>query len=218
MVPELIQATLGQMERKRVRQILDQFIYGWGATTWSGAVLDPIGLSTWCCPARGSRAYERTGLKCTVVRIEFAGVVEQIGYTTAVSPRNPNVVELALVLDHQTNGAQLYGTDVFVQGTLPGMVDVDNESRYTVLKRLLFDFKDTIMTQKLDGTGYYISGSVKPFRFALDTNIELDFIPGAGTQTVADLMSNSLHVLGTALNNASTYIHARMNGLFFFYG
>jgi len=219
MMPEVIQARIIPQNWKYIQLQADQFIGGWGATTWGGAAIEPTGKGCWCCPTRGTYQNMRTGLQATIVRIEMAGVVEQIGYTTTVSPRNPNLVELILVLDHQTNrNALVDGYQVMVQGTLPGLVNLDNAGRYELLWRQTFDFHDNIAINKLDNTGYYVAGEVKPFHFTLETNIVLDFVTGAGTGTVADLLGNSLHVLGTALNTAGTYIHARIGGQFVWYG
>jgi len=219
MVPEIIQASITQMEPRRTVITHDQFIGGWGATMWGGTVIDPVGVACWCCPTRGPSQNQRTGMQCTIVRIEFTGCVEMGLKTVSGFLRNANAVELALVLDHQTNGHQLVGTDVFWSGTLPGLVRYDNAARFTVLKRLVFDFHDSVCSNQGDTiNAAYLGAQVKTFRFTLETNVVLSFVAGAGTGAVADLVGNSFHVLGTALNNASGDIHARLNAQFFWYG
>lgn len=219
MTPEIIQTWITQNEPHRTVITHDQYIGGWGATMWGGTVIDPAPAACWCCPTRGPSQNQRTGLQCTVVRVELTGVLEMGNKTVQGFLRMANCVELALVLDHQTNGHQLVGTDVFWSGTMPALVRYDNAARFTVLKRLVFDFKDRVCSNQGDTINQASLGAeIKTFRFVLDTNIVLSFVAGAGTGTVADLVGNSFHVLGTALNNASGDIHARLNAQFFWFG
>lgn len=221
MGPELILAGLEDKEAKRLLLNVDAFIGGWGVTAWGGTVLDPTGKGCWFAPTRGSSMTQRTGLRCHVVRIQMSGIIQLVGGSTTGYMRMPNVVELALVLDHQTNGQQCVGTDVFWQGTLPGVVNYDNAGRFTILKRQLFEIKDRYAVVYGDDSRLnicYYGGECHAFRWDIDCNIPLDFVAGAGTSTVADLCSNSIHVLGTALNQASATVECRMSGLFFFYG
>ena len=105
-------------------------------------------------------------------------------------------VQVSLVMDTQSNGAQLNAEDVFVNTApyVPGKRVVANASRFKVLKTQMFWMQDP--ATGTDGANTQtLGGMVRTFRWFVKQNQVVNFVTGAGAGTVADCKDVSYHII-----------------------
>lgn len=170
------------------------------ATDATGAEMDPTaGQGALSVPAQGDTASSRDGKKILMKYLEIKGQIT-MGNQSAQSAADPGVSAfLAIVLDTQTNGAQLNSEDVFSN------TGAQATTNATPLRNLLFGprFKvlksDTFIfdTPNMAGTaGAFLQpGRVQTFSWYIPLkNIPVNFNAGT-TASVANVIDNSLHVI-----------------------
>lgn len=85
--------------------------------TWTGGEVDPTTLLGFNSIALGDGESERDGRQCKVTSIQITGQILTAAIEAAGAPLDGTFVRLMLVLDTQTNGAQLNAEDVMVTGS-----------------------------------------------------------------------------------------------------
>jgi len=172
----------------------------------AGAELDPTGTGCTGClsaPAQGDTASSRDGFKIAMKSIQVEGVVAIPVQVNQSGADYMGTYFVALVLDTQTNGAQLNSEDVF---TNPGadtslasspLRNMSYVERFKVLKTKRLRISPLAVT--FDGTNIEQEGAYLPFKFFVKLGgLPVKFTAGSTTADVAGVVDNSLHIIAYA--------------------
>lgn len=174
--------------------------------TWTGGELDPTAGATLALSAiaQGDGESNRDGRKATLTSVVLNGYINIPQVESKVSPNDDIIVNLAMVLDTQTNGAQLNAEDVFSEFAT-GPKDVNSYrnlqyvKRFKVLKQKKFCIKVSQAMMNEGGINLFSNGAVKyPFKMSYKFKKPIDVNHSATTATVAAITDNSIHIIGIA--------------------
>lgn len=163
----------------------------------SGAEQDPATVNCLNAIAQGDGESNRDGRRCVMKSVYVTGLVEYPAQAdqTAMDPGTKTYI--ALVLDKQTNGAQLNSEDVFLNPSGNGLVAADPlrnlsySNRFTVLDNVTVEQDSP--NGVYDGTNIELGGAVRSFKLSKKFTIPVNFTgTAAGVSTIQD---NSLHVI-----------------------
>jgi len=173
------------------------------AAALTGGEYDPSSGCTGClsCPAQGDTEQSRDGKRIVIDSVMVKGFVAGAFATSAAATDSVKVF-VAVILDTQTNGAQLNSEDVFKNTSSAAVLNCDPVknllfgSRFRILKSQVYD---------LTPLGVGPAGNLAYF----DTRREFDwYIPFKGglpvnlnagtTADVANVIDNSIHVVAFA--------------------
>lgn len=171
--------------------------------TWAGGELDPA-ASTLCAPTQGTGESNRDGRRITIKSIQVNGqLFRTIGQDQA-DCIGPTAVTIALVLDTQTNGAQLNAEDVYVDANNNMLTfrNLEYNTRFRILYKRTFMIEDKCAFNDGANTAS-ISSNGRLFKIYKRVNIPVTFTANAGV--IADIQDNSLHIIGCA-GTTGTYI------------
>lgn len=173
--------------------------------TLAGSECDPATFNCLNAIAEGSAETERDGRKAVIRSCHLRGEIERLSDAgTTNGPAAQMACWVALVLDTQTNGAQLNAEDVFTvpasgQPHLP-LQNLQYSSRFKVLKmkRMTFDAPNMVSNgEDQAGThAVFTGGQVKSFDWYIPMNMGVTF--KNSTPACADIIDNSLHVIAVA--------------------
>lgn len=179
--------------------------------TWTGGEVDPAGGVN-CIGAcvQGTGESQRDGSRIVVKSIQIQGYVRRIMQSDQADSRHPNLIQVSLVMDTQSNGTQLSAEDVFTVGTepeVPGRRVVANTPRFKVLKTWLCNMQDVSAFNDAAATGS-ITGNLVPFSCYIKMDQVVNFVAGAGAGTIADFRDVSFHMIaaGTQAGGAADFI------------
>jgi len=176
-------------------------------TDCTGCELDPATDNCLNGVAQGDGESNRDGKNYVIKSLHFNGRVVTNSQPNKTLGWIPPSVFIAIVLDTQTNGAQLNSEDVY---TNPAGSSANNSclqrqlqysSRFRVLKTWKIDFNDPSMAY--DGTNMEACGQSRSIEAHLD-NLNIKVGCSATTGTVAAITDNSLHVVGFSTNGTET--------------
>jgi len=171
----------------------------------TGGEYDPSVGCTGClsCPAQGDTEQSRDGKRIVIDSLIIKGYLDNVA-TASVVAYDAQKVFVAVILDQQTNGAQLSSEEVFKNTLNIG------DSAANPLKNLLFGNRFRILKSHvfdvtpigIAGAGNLAAMGVRrdfdwyvPFKGGLQVNLS------AGTTAdVANVVDNSLHVVAFASN------------------
>lgn len=167
------------------------------SSSWVGGELDPAVANCLGACIQGTGESERNGLRIVVKSIHVQGMVYRSVAQDAADARAPNLIQLSLVMDKQTNAAQLNAEDVYVatDPEVPARRVVANSSRFKVLKTELFALNDVAMGTDGANTNT-ITGNLHHFDWFIKMNQVVNFVAGGGGGTVADFRDVSFHMIG----------------------
>lgn len=207
-------ATMGFMgiEKKFLDMARSETTVG-AAGGLTGGEYDPSSGCTGClsCPAQGDTEQSRDGKRIVIDSLILKGYVRTAAETSQ-APADQLKIFVSVILDTQTNGAQLNSEDVFknLLGTVGGAVCPTKNllfgSRFRILKSQVYDLNPpgiagTVATLAANGVrrdfDWYI-----PFKGGLPVNLN------AGTTAdVANVIDNSIHVVAfaTTADNVIAY-------------
>lgn len=175
----------------------------------SAAEKDPATVDCISAPAQGDGPNEREGKRIVIKSVQIRGVIDHAPQSAQTSLDAHSAVHVALVLDTQSNGAQLNSEDVFVNpstgaaGLAQPMRNLYYGKRFRVLKA------QTFMTPIPNAAAYSsaleVSGAKTTFDWyvPLGEGIVANFTSGT-TAGIANVMDNSLHVIAFQTNNQNT--------------
>lgn len=180
-------------------------------TDASSGELDPSATSMISTPAQGDGEQNRDGKKIIGKSVQVSGTLNlaSVADATAFTLYPAEVkVFLALVLDTQTNGAQLNSEDVFknTAGSAASCVTPQRNmlfaSRFKVLKSEVLTLPARLVSY--DGTNIELSGCQEAFNwFVKLNNLPINFNSGT-TASVANVVDNSIHLIGYSQNSLVT--------------
>lgn len=146
--------------------------------------------------AQGDGESNRDGRKMLMKAIQINGVL-QLGQTETTGLNSPHFVHIALVLDTQTNGAQLSAEQVFNDPT-SALIDAYTfrNLQYASRFRVLASKKITLQSQiaASDVGDAFRSGAVlKPF--SINKKLNMAVLHNGTTASVTNITDNSLHLI-----------------------
>lgn len=174
-----------------------QFISAAG--NMSGGEVDPAELCL-NCPAQNDTETGRDGRQIRMDSITIKGTILLEGnvagsYTYAI----PEIF-IALVVDKQTNGAQIQSEQVFDNNsatstlTTSGFRNLENVNRVNILKTVRIAPKDFNFNTVASGVGYL--GTSTPFTMFHDLKgMQVNFNTGISTSSVGAIADRSLHMI-----------------------
>lgn len=178
-------------------------------TDCSSGEQDPSGASCLNGIAQGDTEETRDGRQAYLHSLRVDGVIRaptQVGITG--SPPDASVVFVAIVLDTQTNGAQLNSEDVFVNeggntGTCPfPHRNLKYIQRFKVLSQKTFVLKP--QAYAFNGTNKDLVGTAQ--RFCFEFPLGFPVLHNGTGNTISSIVTNSLHVIAFSDNKWSSTI------------
>lgn len=166
-------------------------------TDATGGEVDPATALALNAIAQGDGEQQRDGKQAAIKSCYVTGVVDLPALANQTAGKDLPTVFVALVLDKQTNAAQLSSENVF---TNPGasailaaspLRNMQYTSRFEVLDSCLLEFSPNMITW--DGTNIESGGSRAPFKLSWTGELMTQYV-GTGA-TVAAIQDNSLHLI-----------------------
>jgi len=178
------------------------------SATMAGCEVDPTAIpaATLCLSAPGVADTEqgRDGRKIVIKSIQVTGDIRVPAAELLGAPPSGCKVLLALVLDTQTNAAQLNSEDVFVNPSTSTLTaatplrNMLNGNRFKVLKSQVFDM-DVTNVSHFAVDSFSHGGNCQTFNWFLPLNITVMF-NGGTTAVVGNVIDNSLHLIASTDN------------------
>ncbi len=179
-------------------------------TDASGAEHDPTTLLCLNCPAQGDMENNRDGRQITMSSIQVKGVITIPSIAADAGPDNTlPTVFIALVLDKQTNGAQLDSEDVFcnVGGAFnlaaSPFRELENVQRFRILASRSYNLANASVVPFYQGTAGSADrqGVQVPFSFYKSLKgMKVNFATGQTTSVIAAIQDNSIHIVAYTSN------------------
>lgn len=175
----------------------------------AGGEIDPTTLNCLNCPAQGTGETSRLGRQITMGSIYVKGMVNISQQSNQTATDIIPTVMIALVLDKQTNGAQLNSEDVYTNqsgfSTLAPMPmrNLENIQRFQVLKTVRIGPQEIAgsIQPVYDGTNIEQMGANVPFEMYVNLkNMKVNFISGETGSSVSAIADNSLHLVAFCSN------------------
>lgn len=178
-------------------------------STWAGGEYETATYGLFC-PTQGTGISSRDGAHCVVKSILVNGCVYGTDMTDQADAHNPILCQVALVMDRQTNGAQLNAEDVYdaTDPCVPAIRVLEYSKRFKVLRTVTISIGDTVAMTDGANTAS-ITGNMVPFVLSWKGNIPVDFISTAGAGAVADLKDVSFHII--AVKNGARTVNIEYN-------
>lgn len=177
----------------------------------TAAEYDPSAELCLYAPKQGAGASDRLGRKTLMKSIHMSGIIGVDDKDAQVALRSGALYFVALVLDTQTNGAQLNSEDVYtnpsgdVKSIACVLRDMERISRYKILATKRITTVQNLNTGVEGAETIDINGIQMPFEFFIPLNIPVEHIADGGT--VADIQDNSIHLLIFCTNaEAAPYV------------
>jgi len=167
-------------------------------TAWTNTLQDPTTTNCLFAPIQGNDISNREGRGVYVYNIKISGSVTTEPVDSTVQPDVPQLFRIMLVMDKQTNGTQMVGTDLISSGSgAPMFFAFQNTAtfgRFQVLKDIYLDCQPYPMSY--NGTVVLQGGSVTTFKlkYKWKSPLRVDFNSTNGG-TVADITNNSFHIV-----------------------
>lgn len=181
------------------------------STDWTGTELDPATANALFTPGPGTGINQRVGRKVNVLGLRIRGNLNAPSQVTQASGDHGVVVRVICYQDRQTNGAQSQGEDVMVAPATAtsllatqSMMSLANLGKFNILKDKIYKFEQPSIANDAATTGNLTqTGQTIPFKYNIKFKkpITVHFNATGGT-TVADIVDNSFHIIGTCSNNA----------------
>lgn len=144
------------------------------------------------CPQQGSGESGRDGRKCVIKSIDINGLITVSAASFSLPALGRYILKIWVVLDTQTNGAQLAPTDVFTDDNILSHKNLEHGNRFKILfARTIDTGVCTIHSDAL--TNFKGCGGRVPFKMFKRVNIPVFF--DASTGAVTDITTNSIHLL-----------------------
>ncbi len=151
---------------------------------------------------QGDGESERDGRKATIQSAFVKGVIKCVKVANATVTVDATKVYVAMVLDTQTNGAQLASELVFKNDSANANLAASpmRNMQYTQRFRILDTFEAVLADPNIswDGTNMEQQGILLPFQ--LSSNLTFSTQYSASTETVANITDNSLHIIAFCSN------------------
>lgn len=169
---------------------------------------DPSATSMITTPSQGDSEQQRDGKQISMLYIEIVGSVNFFGEEGKTAPVVDRGAFIAVVLDTQTNGAQMNSEDCFKNTSADATLGIDLYrnllfgKRFKVLKQVKIQAPPTLSSyaaNTIDTSGYTYH-----FKWFIPMNgLRVNF-NGGTTASVANVVDNSVHVIAYKSETAET--------------
>lgn len=173
----------------------------------TGGELDPSATVMLNTVDQGDGEQQRDGRKILMKSVYITGTVTVAKKESQNDIDNAGRAYIALVLDTQTNGAQLDSEKVFENQSANTILNahpmrnLQFTRRFKVLGHKMFTFGNITAANDTGSTGGIVMGGLsRNFKFFKNLNIPCNFTGTAST--VANIMDNSLHIVGFSTGTA----------------
>ena len=170
--------------------------------SWASTMVDDATALTLFSPAQGAAINERIGREVDIHKIRINGSFWVDKNNAATASVDPEFIRLALVVDTQTNAAQMSGADLFGGSTIGywnNFQNLNNFGRFRVLKDKLILIEDPNFGSSAVAGTDYINGKAKQFKWTISFKKPLRVrFNGSGSATVASIVDNSLHLVANS--------------------
>ncbi len=166
----------------------------------SAGEVDPSATVLLNTVTQGDGESQRDGRRITMKSIYVEGTVTMAAQASQSTADSGSEVFIALVMDTQTNGATISSEDVF---TNPGasattaagpLRNLQFTKRFKILATRRFTMQSPSMTNDTGATGGVIqAGLCKRFKIFKNLNTVVNY--SGTTETVANIVDNSLHMI-----------------------
>lgn len=179
----------------------------------TGGEYDPTALPAACLclssPGQGDDAQSRDGRKISIKNVQVKGTILRGASEDAVNPPQGEKVFVALVLDTQTNGAQLNSEDVYknlaadASGTVAPLRNLlTGGDRFRILKSEMFDMDCPSVSVEADNL-HSTAGVSATFDWFLEMK-DLPVHFNSTTNVVGNVVDNSIHVVAFSIAGLCT--------------
>ena len=182
---------------------VDYFVDGTSiSTTWAGAEDDPATQLCLNAVTQGDGNSERQGRKYFIQSVHVRGHVTRTSALAQTGPLGDSEIVVALVLDQQTNGAQLNAEDVFLTGTNDELTfrNLENAGRYRVLRsfRTIVRGSKAFTQQAQNDFDLSEVNNRFAFNYKFKKPLVVTITDENSPTTVADILDNSLHIMAVS--------------------
>lgn len=172
-------------------------------TNFAGGELDPAANSIFT-PVTGDDFNNRTGRKVQVVNLKGNVRVDVPAQADQTAVDSACLIRLLLVMDRQTNAAQLNSEDVITSGAGAGATLMFQNPAFFGRFRVLKDKRITLhpVVAAYDGANVEQGGVTRHFKFNIKFKkpVVVHF-NGTNGGTIADIIDNSFHLIGGTSNS-----------------
>lgn len=150
--------------------------------------------------SQGDGESQRDGRKLSIDQIHVQGFVELPGGETTTDPPDGVVVRICLVLDTQTNGTTIVGTDVMVGGKTNdcfGFQRLDNSKRFRVLWNKIITINEPALSH-IAANLFSTCDQVRHFKKTINFNPPLQVNMSSTTANITNVKDNSIHMIGVS--------------------
>jgi len=176
-------------------------------TDATGGEFDPSATSMISTPAQGDSEQQRDGKRIVIKSVQVSGVCSTNALTAQTGTAAPVEVFVALVLDTQTNGAQLNSEDVYKNlgaanylATNP-LRNLLFANRFKVLKEWSMTLEPKTAVNNASATTVSVAGTRCEFDCFLPLDLNVNFNAGT-TASIANVIDNSLHIVAYCSSTA----------------
>lgn len=164
------------------------------ATSTLGTSWATVGSSAIFTPVRGTDISERQGRRAVIkkVNVRFQVSFGQVE-NASLAALGAETIGLALILDHQPNGAAPTPADVFAANEPDAFESLDDIGRYEVLERLILPLNR--FNLEYVGSEYKTTTTKHVASFEWHTDMLFNFNSG-NAGTVADLVDSNFFLVG----------------------
>jgi len=172
------------------------------SATWTGGELDPATTLCLNTVTQGTGESQRIGKKITMTGVTIKGFIYNAASESIGAPSSDALCRIALVLDAQTNKAQLNAEDVFeVDPTVDFVAHREQEytQRFQVLKDKIIRLPTSNALMNEGAANLFAVGQVMiPFKinYNFKQPCHVNFVSSADPATVAEIADYSLHLIG----------------------
>ncbi len=172
------------------------------STDLTGGELDPATLLGLNSVAIGDTESTRDGRVMHMTNLVVKGQLRVAPKINTTAGQTQNRAFLALVLDTQTNGAQLNSEDVYVNPSGDALLNTRPVRNLQYIKRFRVLWSKElvlpIVSETYDGTNIETGGVSRSFQFFINWKKKIKTIFTGTTAVVGSIGDNSLHMIGFA--------------------
>jgi len=174
-------------------------------TDATGGEFDPSATMMMTTPAQGDGPSNRDGKEIAMLYLQINGTIALPSKEIQADAPNGCSVFVAIVLDTQTNAAQMNSEDCFKNTAgLAAAAVVPHKNllfgkRFRILKERLFNMDVKTLSHFADDS-FSWAGQRKYFKWFIPLNGMKVKFNGGTTESVANVIDNSIHVIAYASN------------------
>lgn len=174
------------------------------ATTW--AAMEPA-TTNLTAIGQGDGESQRDGRKYSIKSIHLKGWVHVNTAESQTAPQSDHMVRICLVLDKQTNGAQLTATQVMDGGQTEDTLSFRNlqfTKRFTVLFDRFIRIPNSLGVMNEGAANLFANSLMRvPFKINKVFNPPLEVLMSNTTADIANVTDNSIHMIGVSTHTTS---------------